>query len=242
MVDAHCHIDLYPDPSGMARHVERSQIATVAVTNLPSAYLRAEPHVTSMKFLRLALGMHPLTTKEHRKERKCFAEIAKRSFYIGEVGLDFSPAGISTKDAQVESFEFVLSSIKETGKFVTLHSRRAEAAVLEMVSQHLSYPVVFHWYSGSASTLNRILDAGHFFSINPAMTISSNGQKIIKAIPPERMLTETDGPFVKYDSRIVTPSDIAITEEYLASIWTMERHAVSQKVNNNFKELLRTLR
>lgn len=242
MIDTHCHIDLYQNPTGVAQATERAGISTIVVTNLPSAYERAAPHVRQFKKLRLALGLHPLMALQHIQERQRFAELANDTFYIGEVGLDFSPQGYATKDIQVESFQFVLDTLRGQPKFITLHSRRAETFVLEVLNEASQQPVVFHWYSGSIKVLNDILAAGHFFSINPAMAQSPNGQKIIRALPPERVLTETDGPFVTIANRQAVPSDVALVETYLAGLWDRPRIEVTQTVKNNFSSLLETLK
>ncbi len=242
MIDTHCHIDLYKNPSDVAQAAERAGVSTIVVTNLPSAYQRAAPHVLQFKRLRLALGLHPLVALEHARERIDFARLADETFYIGEVGLDFSPQGHATKDIQIESFHFVLESLQNKPKFITLHSRRAETAVLELLSEFGRAPVVFHWYSGSLKTLDEALTAGHYFSVNPAMLQSPNGQKIIRALPPERVLTETDGPFVKIGNRPAVPSDIALVEAYLAESWGLGRMETAARVKANFSDLLQKIR
>ena len=116
----------------------------------------------------------------------------------------------------MESFRFVLKVLRGKEKFVTVHSRRAESAVLDMLEEEGRSPVVFHWFSGSTTVLRRALARGHFFSINPAMAGSPNGKKVIAALPPERVLTETDGPFVQVGGRPAVPLDVGLVEDYLA--------------------------
>ena len=242
MLDTHCHIDLYPNPTQVAQAADRAGVGTVVVTNLPSAYEKAAPHVRQFKRLRLALGLHPLVAEKHARERAAFARLAGESFYIGEIGLDFSPQGYPTKEVQIESFRFVLDTLKDKPKFLTLHSRRAEAQVLELLEEAGRTQVVFHWYSGSLKTLNAALEAGHYFSINTAMTQSPNGQKIIAALPPDRVLTETDGPFIKVGTRSVVPSDVALVEDDLSTLWGESRQAVSRRIQGNFSSLLRQIK
>lgn len=234
MIDTHCHIDLYQNPTGVAKATEKAGVSAIVVTNLPSAYERAHPHVRQFKHLRLALGLHPLLAVQHPAERNIFTQLADNTFYIGEVGLDFSREGYATKELQIESFQFVLETLRSKPKFLTLHSRRAESQVLELLAIAGRTPVVFHWYSGNLTTLAKAISDGHYFSINPAMTQSPNGQKIISAIPMDRILTETDGPFVKIGNRIALPSDVAIVEEYLAMVWNVERSEAREYVKRNF--------
>lgn len=241
MIDTHCHVDLYPRPSDIAASADRAGVLTIVVTNLPSAFDRAYPHVSTMKNVRLAVGLHPLLTAQHKDQRERFAELVDSTSYIGEVGLDFSQAGFSTKETQIETFRFVLDTLQGKPKFITLHSRRAESAVLEILEEKERSPVVFHWYSGSLNILDRALALGHFFSINPAMVNNPKGKRIIEALSPDRVLTESDGPFVKINGREVVPSDVAIVEDYLAAAWHMSRFEVSMKIKSNFLTLIRPI-
>lgn len=242
MIDTHCHVDLYPRPTDVAAGADRAGVLTIVVTNLPSAFDRAFPYVQTMRNIRLALGLHPLIAEQHDPERKRFAELVDKTSYIGEVGLDFSRAGFSTKELQIESFKFVLRALQGKPKFITLHSRRAESAVLELLEEANRSPVVFHWYSGPLYVLNRASKQGHFFSINPAMVGSPKGQKIIASLSPDRVLTETDGPFVKIGNRAAVPSDVSVVENHLASLWSVRAGDVRAKIKENFLTLVRPLR
>lgn len=242
MIDTHCHVDLYPDPTNVAAAADRAGVITVIVTNLPSAFDRAYPHIKSFRKMRLALGLHPLVAGQHLAERERFRELVDKTSYVGEIGLDFSRAGYATKDLQVESFRFVLRALRGRPKFITLHSRRAESVVLDMLEEEERSPVVFHWYSGPLNVLDRALARGHFFSVNPAMTESPNGRKIIERLPPERVMTESDGPFVQVKGRAVIPADVMTVENYLANVWRLEKSEVRLVIKENFLKLVRPLR
>lgn len=241
MIDTHCHIDLYPRPTDVALDADNAGVLTIIVTNLPSAFERALPFVSGMRNIRLALGLHPLVAEQHERELDRFRELSNKTSYIGEVGLDFSRAGYKTRELQLRSLEFVLQSVKGKPKFITLHSRQAESAVLDLLEEERQPPIVFHWFSGPISSLARAAKLGHFFSINPAMVNSPNGKKIIEALPRDRVLTETDGPFVKIGARSATPSDVSLVEDYLTSVWQMERYEVTAKIKTNFLQLIRPI-
>ncbi len=239
MIDTHCHMDLYPDPTRVARESIRAGVGTVVVTNLPSAFERAFPFVGNVKGIKLALGLHPLVASEHARERKLFASLLPKTRYVGEVGLDFSREGLATKDIQTETFKFVLRSVKDVGVpyFLTIHSRRAEAAVLEMLDEEQVSPAVFHWFTGSLQMLNKAIEKGHFFSVNPAMVASPNGQRLVDAMPRERLLTESDGPFVLVGDRPARPMDVRIVRDYLSLKWKIEEEVVEQCLQRNFSAL-----
>lgn len=241
MIDTHCHIDLYPNPSQVAVDADRAGVLTVIVTNLPSAFDRAHPYVQQMRNIRLALGLHPLLAAQHHSEKAHFTEFVRRTSYIGEVGLDFSRAGSSTRELQCESFRFVLQVLRGKPKFITVHSRQAEAAVLDLLDEEKRSPVVFHWYSGPLTLLTRAVAAGHYFSINPAMVSSAKGRRIIDTLPPDRVLSESDGPFVRVNQRPAIPADVGIAEEYLARVWQVKCHEASAKIRGNFLRLIRPI-
>ena len=238
MIDTHCHVDLYPKPTEVAANAARAGVTTIIVTNLPSAFDRAYPFVQTIRNTRLALGLHPLVAKQHETERSRFCELIDKTSYIGEIGLDFSRAGYSTKELQIESLRFVLRTLKGKPKFITLHSRQAEATALDILEEAGRSPVVFHWYTGSLSLLSRAVGHGHFFSVNPAMINSPRGKKIIEALPPDRILTESDGPFIKIGKRPAFPWDVSMVEDYLATLWLMTRPEVSAVLRANFFRLI----
>jgi TatD DNase family protein len=242
MIDTHCHLDLYPNPTQTASEAQNAGVFSILVTNLPSAFDAAHPHVKQFKKIRLALGLHPLVATSHTDaELQRFKALVAQTSFIGEVGLDFSREGVATKTRQVESFRFVLKCLQGP-KFVTVHSRQAEAAVLDLVDEEYQRPIVFHWYTGTQKNLFAALRRGHFFSINPAMILSPKGRAIIERIPPDRALTESDGPFVKIGQRNAVPSDVALVEIALAKIWRTDQLSARRIVASNFERLIEPLR
>jgi TatD DNase family protein len=243
MIDTHCHIDLYSNPLLVANEVEQKRITTIAVTNLPSHFEMGYNHLRNFKHIRLALGLHPLYADTHSLlELNKFKALVKKTSYIGEVGLDFSREGISTKVKQVNSFRYVLSHISDRPRYITIHSRKSEETVLEMMNEFSISGAVFHWYSGSVSFLDKIVEAGHFFSVNPAMLLSKKGCKIIENIPPERLLTESDGPFVKVGGKVIKPYNISSVLEHLMSVWGLNYDEVEDQIYNNFKSVIKPIK
>jgi TatD DNase family protein len=64
---------------------------------------------------------------------------------------------------------------------------------------------IFHWYTGSKELISDIVESGYYFSLNPAMLRTTKGRGLLKKIPLNRILIETDGPFSKYKGSIVKP-------------------------------------
>jgi len=239
MIDTHCHLDLYPHPEVIAEDIEAKKITTVAVTNLPSHFAFSQPYVTGYRHIHLALGLHPLIAESHSTyERIKFKNKVKNSFFIGEVGLDFSSHGKETARLQLETFRFVIELVQDRPHFITLHSRGAEEKVGELLDQYGIQKAVFHWYSGPLGVLDTLVQKGHYFSVNTGMVSSKKGQTIISHIPVGQILTETDGPYLKVNNQSVQPKDIRLVLVYLSQLWDLPISETEKQIEENYKNLI----
>lgn len=195
IIDTHCHFDMMPNPEAYISAREKMGDIVIGMTNLPSHFRMGQPHLKGYKHIRLALGFHPLLAAERRKELTLFKQFVDQTSYIGEIGLDFSKEGIATKEEQINVLCEVLATLRGKRKIVSVHSRKAEKELLDLLCEYEMQNVIFHWYSGSVDLIPDILNKGYYFSINEAMCRSKNGQSIIERIPSDRILTETDAPY-----------------------------------------------
>tara|TARA_R110002111_G_scaffold249936_1_gene314034 strand:- start:643 stop:987 length:345 start_codon:yes stop_codon:yes gene_type:complete len=101
---------------------------------------------------------------------------------------------------------------------------------------------IFHWYSGSIKLIVEISNSGFYFSINNAMIKSKAGQARISKIPRNKILTETDGPFVEIKGKPVKSSDVKEIIIYLSQLWNCSYSEADKIINDNFKVLLSTIR
>jgi TatD DNase family protein len=243
LLDCHCHLDHYDDPRSVAAEAHRRGVFTVAVTNLPSHFRQGLPHAQALVRVRLALGLHPLAASSHEAEIPLFRRLLPTVSFVGEVGLDFSSHGAATRTRQVATFREVARSLADAGpKFVSLHSRGAESAVLEILVEAGVREAIFHWFTGSASALDQVAAAGHLFSINPAMVTTKKGRSLIERISPDKVLTESDGPYASVAGAPAMPWDVAAVESYLASAWRITQDDVRARVWANFRRLADKLR
>jgi TatD DNase family protein len=208
LIDTHCHVDQYPNPQDIVGECEKRAVRVIAVTNLPSDFVIAADRLKGKRYVTAALGMHPLMAAKAIRELSAFRRIVPHVEYVGEVGLDYSPVGLATKAVQERVFDEVLGSLGDRRRFITIHSRRAERAVLERLQSNQIRGAVFHWFTGSASDLKRAVEAGHFVSVNAAMLQSEKGIALVRSIPRDAILVETDGPFCKFGDRPSNPTDV----------------------------------
>lgn len=203
MFDSHCHIDLMEN---MKNIVESSQLATMgilAVGTTPKAYQKETDLFYNHPTIKVGLGLHPQLIGSGFDDIELFAMLARKCRYIGEVGLDFSNEYISTKDEQIVVFEKVVKICENYGdKVVSLHSLKSVTTVLSIIEANRRCKeniYILHWFTGSITQLKKAIDFGFYFSINPKMTKTRSGQDIIKLIPANHILIETDAPFaLKY--------------------------------------------
>ena len=227
MIDTHCHFDIMSNPEAYIYAKEVVGDIVIGMINLPSHFCIGEPYIRSFKHVRLALGLHPLLAADKQNELQIFKNNIEKTSYIGEIGLDFSKSGISTKEIQISVLRKILSELKGKKKIVSVQSRKAERELLDLLCEYDIKNVIFHWYSGPVGLIPSILSCGYYFSINESMTLSKNGQKIIENIPKPRILTETDAP---YNSK----TDIGNVLTYL--------QMTEQDIKNNFMELVRKIK
>ncbi|MGG8495459.1 Qat anti-phage system TatD family nuclease QatD [Tenacibaculum sp. TC6] len=241
-IDTHCHIDMFKNPKQVLKACESNCIITIGMTNLPSHFEIGLSHVQNCKYVRFALGLHPLLTERHKGERIKFKRNVDKTSYIGEVGLDFSKEGISTKEEQIESFEYVLNAIKGKKKIVSLHSRRAENEVLSYLIKYDIKTAIFHWYTGTLTSLKKIIDNGYYFSVNTSMINSQSGQKIISKIPLNLLLTETDAPYTTLFNRTTKPEDVKYVITYISQVYNKTEKEIENIIYNNFQTIIKTIR
>ena len=242
MIDTHCHLDLFDNPVEAIKDCENAGIITIAMTNLPSHFEMGFPYVNQCKRVRLSLGMHPLYVANHKMEFLTFKKNISKTSYIGEVGLDFSTKGIATKELQIATFQMILKELSGRKKILSLHSRRAEKEVFELLIDYNIANAIFHWYSGPLQLIEEIANYGYYFSVNTAMIKSKSGQLAVGKIPINRMLTESDGPFIIVGERHSKPADVGLVLEYLAKVWKVSFSEAEKTVSSNFRDLISSIR
>lgn len=238
-VDTHCHLDLYPDPAAVIRETEARGVLTIAVTNLPSVYAHLTAMVGDAAHIRVALGLHPELIHERVGELPLFQRLLPSTRYVGEVGLDYSTHDQVRRRVQRASLGSILRWCAEAGdKIVTVHSRRAADDVVDLFGAFRG-TFILHWYSGSARALNRAIANGAYVSANPAMMRSDRARALLRQVPQERMLTETDGPFVSIGERPAYPSDVSLAVAGLAALWHIDAQEARALVHRNFTSIIR---
>lgn len=243
LIDLHCHVDLYPDPSALVRQIEKQQIYTIAVTNTPSVFARLCEIVGDSRYVRPALGLHPELATTRHGELPQFATLLPRTRYIGEVGLDYQTRVESERATQRRVFATMIAQCDAAGgKIVTVHSRGAADDVVDAFGAEFRGTYILHWYSGGVRALRRAVANGAYISVNPAMMRSDRGRVLVAEVPRNRVTTETDGPFVSVGTAsapiAATPQDVRDVVDELGKLWNVAPDEARDIVYRNFSSLL----
>jgi TatD DNase family protein len=160
------------------------------------------------------VGIHPLEAAKHH-QLYSFDEISGairdnckhvKSVGIGEIGLDYHYERES-KNQQKEIFNLQLGLAKECDLPVSIHSREASDDVADILKDHPSVKGVIHCFSGEKRFAEKVLDMGFYISISGTITYKNaiELRNSLKYIPLDRLLIETDSPFLTPDSFPETP-------------------------------------
>ena len=239
-VDAHCHIDLYKRPQQVIDQAESEHIYTIAVTNAPSVFAHTAALVAQCKYVRPAIGLHPELVHSHKHEIETLRIHLSQTRYVGEIGLDYSTTDEDVKSAQRQVLSTIAAWVNEYGdKVLTVHSRRATRDVISILSG-INARVILHWFSGTKKELDRAVSNGFFFSVNSAMLHSEAGRALVLQMPRERVLTETDGPFLQDGAGPATPTTVKDTIRSLAESWALSPEDARIATLDNFRRILNT--
>ncbi len=196
-VDAHAHLDEYPDTwlGVVLDELERLRIATISVAMAPQAYEHTLKIQERSPWVLATMGVHPWNAQHFVTLLDDLEPELETSPMFGEIGLDFrNVRDASLYDCQERVFEFFLSAAHEQDKVVNLHTSGAEEEVLELLERYDIRRAIIHWYAGPVEPLRRLVARGYHFTFGCELLSSELIQSIAREVPPVQLLTETDNP------------------------------------------------
>lgn len=246
LVDTHCHLGMYVDVAEVEKRAGEADVDIVVATTRASEY--REISRLNGKGVQVGLGLHPeLAGSVHAPyERAIFSNRVHEATWINEVGLDAVIAdsvssnfgATPTMAAQQELFDWVLNEAGP-GRVYSVHSRGAEAETLKMLVGHGCRAVVLHNFLGTPQQVRTAVEEGYYFSIHPASLDDTVGRDVLVAVPPERLLVETDGPYFSWRTDSIEPAHCPQIVERIADIVTGHTPAqLRETLTDNFQALL----
>lgn len=239
-MDLHCHLDLYPDALKLLPEVSKRNAFTFVVTTSPRAWIATSKVFAGYENIKVGLGLHPEIVERKAGERDLFIKSIALTRFIGEIGLDGSPNFRHSLPLQESIMNDILEECeKHLSRIISLHSRGATSRVLDLLERHpKAGKPILHWFSGTINQLDRASELGCWFSVGPAMLSGEKGRSLLKRMPLDRVLPETDGPFATHNNLSLMPWDGLKIIKDLASIWNMSECEVKNQLNTNLKSLL----
>lgn len=236
LMDFHFHLDYYKDFNNKYEYLNSNKIYTLCVTNLPELYAECVKTFRTSNYVKFALGFNPQFAGKEKFNKNLFNKFLNTTKYIGEVGLDYSKEFIKYKENQKEIFNYICKVSSKQNKIFSIHSRNAEEDVLNILIANKIKFAVFHWYSGNINIIDNISKCGYYFSVNYAMTKSKSGIDIIKKIPLDKLLIESDGPFTRFKRQEFSPDNLLSIYDNLERI--LETSEIKKIVYSNLKKML----
>jgi TatD DNase family protein len=234
-IDTHCHLDLYKNVSEVIREAERAGVFVLGVTNTPSVFPYTENLSKQYGHVAPAIGLHPELILQRKHELPQLWEYLKRTRYVGEIGLDYVTRDQNVRMVQREIFSQIIDRCAQyPDKILTVHSRRSASDVIRIIGNSFPGKIIMHWFSGSEREADAAISDGYYFSFNSSMVKSKKGRTLALKIPRDRLLTETDGPFISISGHPVQPGHIPLIIESLAALFALDTVDLKQQIWTNY--------
>jgi len=253
LVDSHCHLD-FPDFAGeMELVVRRAGQAGIGmmltICTRISEFERIRQVADQFDHVYCSVGIHP-----HEAGAEPAADCAyivsltghPKVIGIGETGLDYFYEH-SPRTAQQTSFRAHIQAARQTGLPLIVHARDADAdmiAILEEEAAIGAFPGVIHCFTAGPELARAALDLGLYISLSGIVTFKSarDLRETARMIPPDRLLVETDAPFLApmpHRGKRNEPAFVADTARYLAEYFGETREAFAARTTDNFFTLFK---
>ena len=245
LVDAHAHLDEYPDTwlGAVLNQLEEDRIATITTAMAPQAYERALLIQERSPYVLATLGVHPWNASYFVTQLDELEESLKGSPMFGEIGLDFrNVRDTMLYDSQERVFEFFLSAAKEQDKVVNVHTSGAETESIGLLERYDIDRAIIHWYSGPSEPLRRMVDRGYYFTFGCEILQSELIRTIAQEVPVAQLLTETDnpgGPQWVFGEPAM-PDLVKTVVQALAIVHGLELQELAEQVRQNMLTLIGT--
>jgi len=230
MADTHCHPHDYSDPASILQESLSRGMRLHQMTLHPQQYLEMSEHeLYHSAQIHTCLGLYPLGVDVKQKKLQHLLELLPHTHWVGEIGLDASQDNALQFQAQLDAFKNILQACNHlTSRILSVHSRRAAGKTLELCSEDFSGTIILHWYSGPLPNFES-MKPHLYFSVNTTMLKSRQSKQLLDALPLNRILLESDGPYILRQNQSVKPWQLTSVIEALAhrhsqSILEMAKH------------------
>lgn len=231
LIDSHVHLADFKRSEEILNKLVETRQYTLCVSNSPEEYVSLVKRKYQNKYVKLALGFHPQNSTIMKFNSFLFMKNISTTKYIGEVGLDFSKSYVDKKIEQKKIFEFICDVASRNNKLLSVHCVQAEEDLFKIMAKTNVNHVIMHWYSGKIEDVFRFINQGYYFSINSKMIKTNKFNELIRTIPKNRILVESDAPYtIRSEERYLKTVDLTYTE--------LQKYGIThQIIYDNFRNL-----
>ena len=251
LVDSHCHLEykgLVEDQAGVLLRAREAGVGQfLNISTRRSEWDQVVATATREPGVWASVGIHPHEADQHAdlgRDVLLGATENPRVIAIGETGLDYY-YDHSDRETQRELFRMHIGVSRETGLPLIIHTRDAEDDTLEILEDELgkgAFPALIHCFTASQAFGNRVLELGLTISLSGIVTFKNAKelQEIAREIPQDRLLVETDSPFlapVPHRGKPCEPAFVANTAQFVAGLRGDDVSELADYTTENFRKL-----
>ncbi|MHA7818358.1 MAG: TatD family hydrolase [Erythrobacter sp.] len=251
LVDSHCHLEykgLVEDQQGVLRRAREAGVgAFLNISTRQSEWEQVVGTANRESDVFASVGIHPHEADKHADLGRSVLLAAtedSRVIGIGETGLDYYYEH-SNRETQARLFRTHIDVARETGLPVIIHTRDAEDDTIQILEEEVekgAFPALIHCFTASAEFGRKVLDLGLTISLSGIVTFKNAKelQEAAKAVPDDRLLVETDSPFlapVPNRGKTCEPAYVADTARFLAELRGTEAERLAERTTANFAKL-----
>lgn len=251
LVDSHCHLD-FPDFAaeidavvGRARAAGIGRLVTISTRVKRHAQVLAIAERFPEIFC--SVGTHPNHAHEEPDiDAKALTVIAKhpKVVAIGEAGLDYF-RNTSPREAQASGLRQHIAAARETGLPLVIHSRDCDADMAQILKEESgkgAFPAILHCFTGGRDLAFTAIELGHYVSFTGILTFKTSDtlRAIAAALPADRIMVETDAPYLAplpYRGKRNEPAYVAETAKVLADARGVSADEIARQTTENFFRL-----
>ncbi len=251
LVDSHCHLNYKGIVEQQSVILARARAAGVtAMLNISTRECEWDDVIglaAEQSDIWASVGIHPHEADAHPEidaAKLICRAVHERVIAIGETGLDYY-YDKSDRAQQRASFRSHITAARETGLPIIVHTRDAEDDTAEIMAEEMGkgvYCGVIHCFTASADFAHKALDLGLYISLSGIVTFKNahDLQEIAKWLPIDRLLVETDAPFlapVPHRGKTGEPGFVADTAKYIANLRGIDASELQAQTSDNFYRL-----
>ncbi|MBN1220213.1 MAG: TatD family hydrolase [Anaerolineae bacterium] len=254
LIDSHCHLNFNAFDEDRADVVQRAKAAGIVAFINPGTDLAGSRQIISLAEeipeLFAAVGVHPNdATSFDEATLAQLRELAGHSkvVAIGEIGLDYY-WDKTPRPVQRRVFEQQLALAKEMGKPVIIHQRDSAADTMAVLRQWAAdgpHPgLVLHSFSGDQAMAAEAIELGFYIGVSGPVTFKNARDLpgLVALLPPERILVETDAPFLSphpFRGRRNEPAWVKLVAERIAELHNLSLAEMSRRLTENTRALFK---